>query len=161
MFTDQQLAAFAMLGVSPWSSEKTIQTAWRALVRTYHPDQVAGDKTAANARLSELNQAYDLVLRARAKADALLRERARGRLRRAAKTASPRPRPARPAQPTQPTQPTPDPSPKAETAQTGALVLGFSAKERAAITRARAGFAVAHKAMAAPAVQCGCTEIFA
>ena len=155
MFTDQQLAAFAMLGVSPWSSEKTIQTAWRALVRTYHPDQVAGDKTAANARLSELNQAYDLVLRARAKADALLRERARGRLRRAAKTASPRPRPARPA------QPAPDPSPKAETAQTGALVLGFSAKERAAITRARAGFAVAHKAMAAPAVQCGCTEIFA
>lgn len=55
-------AAFRLLGVSPDADRATIRKAWRALVRTYHPDQARGDKVAANRRLAELNAAFDLVI---------------------------------------------------------------------------------------------------
>ncbi len=61
MLTADQKAAFDLLGVSPTDDPKKIQSAWRALVRTYHPDQYRGDKAGANARLAELNAAYDAV----------------------------------------------------------------------------------------------------
>ncbi|MEM9433303.1 MAG: J domain-containing protein [Pseudomonadota bacterium] len=53
--------AFECLGVSPGADSKTIRTAWRAMVRAYHPDQVKGNKAEANRRLAEMNAAYDLV----------------------------------------------------------------------------------------------------
>ena len=48
-----------LLGVKPNDNFKTIQRAWRALVWIYHPDQIQGDKTAANAKLADLNAAYE------------------------------------------------------------------------------------------------------
>lgn len=61
MLTAEQKTAFDLLGVSPTDSPADIRKAWRALVRTYHPDQYRGDKAGANARLAELNAAYDVV----------------------------------------------------------------------------------------------------
>ncbi len=61
MMTPEMAQAFKDLGVDPDADATTIRKAWRALVRTYHPDQVRGDKVAANARLARLNAAYDLV----------------------------------------------------------------------------------------------------
>lgn len=61
MLTAEQKAAFKLLGVRPTDDPATIRRAWRALVRTYHPDQFRGDKAGANARLAELNAAYDVV----------------------------------------------------------------------------------------------------
>lgn len=56
--------AFDLLGVKPTDDAATIRAAWRALVRSYHPDRIQGDKAAANARLAELNAAYDAVMAA-------------------------------------------------------------------------------------------------
>ncbi|MEJ6392498.1 J domain-containing protein [Gymnodinialimonas sp. 2305UL16-5] len=61
MHSQAVIEAFDLLGVSPQADAKAIRQAWRALVRTYHPDQFRGDKDAANRRLAELNAAFDLV----------------------------------------------------------------------------------------------------
>ncbi|MEM6888494.1 MAG: J domain-containing protein [Pseudomonadota bacterium] len=53
--------AFQILDVAPDSSEATIKKAWRALVRSYHPDMAKSDPTAANQRLAEINAAFDAV----------------------------------------------------------------------------------------------------
>ncbi|MEO0371906.1 MAG: J domain-containing protein [Pseudomonadota bacterium] len=53
--------AFAILGVSPTDDEATIRKAWRALVRSYHPDTARTDPVGANKRLTEINVAYDVV----------------------------------------------------------------------------------------------------
>lgn len=61
MMTPATAKAFASLGVSPDADPAQIKAAWRALVRTYHPDRMRGDTAAANRRLAELNAAFDLV----------------------------------------------------------------------------------------------------
>lgn len=53
--------AFRCLGITPDADQSTIRSAWRAMVRSYHPDQVKGDKVEANRRLADLNAAFDLV----------------------------------------------------------------------------------------------------
>ena len=53
--------AFAILGVSPTNDAATIRKAWRALVRSYHPDTARTDPVAANKRLTEINVAFDAV----------------------------------------------------------------------------------------------------
>mgnify|MGYP001555350833 CR=1 FL=1 len=58
---NQILTAFDILGISPDSDDATIRTAWRALVRTYHPDMAKSDPVAANKRLAEINAAHDAV----------------------------------------------------------------------------------------------------
>ncbi len=60
----ERMKACKLLGVSPRDDAATVRRAWRALVRTYHPDQFTGDKDAASKRLAELNAAYDAVLMA-------------------------------------------------------------------------------------------------
>lgn len=59
--TPEITRAFRLLGVSPDADRATIRAAWKRLVRSYHPDQFRGDTAAANARLAELNAAFDLV----------------------------------------------------------------------------------------------------
>lgn len=53
--------AYKILGVSPSDSDAQIRKAWLRLVRTYHPDAYRGDPNTANARLAEINAAYDVV----------------------------------------------------------------------------------------------------
>lgn len=55
------LSAFELLGVAPDSDDATIRKAWRALVRTYHPDMAKSDPQGANRRLAEINAAFDVV----------------------------------------------------------------------------------------------------
>ena len=54
-------AALDLLGIQEGADPKAIRAAWREMVRSYHPDQAKDDMAAANARLSEINAAYDLV----------------------------------------------------------------------------------------------------
>ncbi|WP_224813813.1 J domain-containing protein [Hasllibacter sp. MH4015] len=61
MMTPDMTRAFRLLDVAPGADRATIRKAWRKLVRAYHPDQVRGDKVAANRRLADLNAAFDLV----------------------------------------------------------------------------------------------------
>ncbi|WP_298919022.1 J domain-containing protein [uncultured Roseobacter sp.] len=58
---NELLNAFEILGVAPGSDDETIRRAWRALVRTYHPDMAKADPKGANRRLAEINAAWDLV----------------------------------------------------------------------------------------------------
>ncbi|WP_424969781.1 J domain-containing protein [Dinoroseobacter sp. S76] len=53
--------AFALLGLAPTTDVTAIRKAWRKLVRIHHPDQAEGCKDEANARLAEINAAFDLV----------------------------------------------------------------------------------------------------
>ena len=54
-------AAFDLLGVPPGSDAATVKAAWRALVRSYHPDMAKTDPQQANRRLAEINAAFDAV----------------------------------------------------------------------------------------------------
>lgn len=60
MSTKTLTDAFRLLGVPPDADAATIRTAWRALVRRYHPDQIRDDRAAADRRLADLNAAYDM-----------------------------------------------------------------------------------------------------
>lgn len=55
------LHAFEILNVDPGCDDATLRKAWRALVRTYHPDMAKSDPKGANARLAEINAAWDMV----------------------------------------------------------------------------------------------------
>lgn len=57
----QLQAAFDLLGVPPGSDAATVKAAWRALVRSYHPDMAKTDPKQANRRLAEINAAFDAV----------------------------------------------------------------------------------------------------
>lgn len=57
----QIISAFELLGVAPDADDATIRKAWRALVRTYHPDMAKEDPAGANRRLAEINAAFDVV----------------------------------------------------------------------------------------------------
>jgi curved DNA-binding protein len=51
---------YDVLGVSPHASEADIKKAFRTLARKYHPD-VASDKTTAEARFKEINEANEVL----------------------------------------------------------------------------------------------------
>lgn len=74
-------AAFDLLGVPPGSDAVTVKKAWRALVRSYHPDMAKSDPQQANRRLAEINAAFDAVSasikldRNRRRAEAMARAR--------------------------------------------------------------------------------------
>lgn len=53
--------AMTLLGVDWTADDAAIRKAWRALVRSYHPDLARRDRHAANRRLAEINAAYDVV----------------------------------------------------------------------------------------------------
>lgn len=60
----QTLRAFNLLGIAPTEDQAEIRRAWRASVRTYHPDLAKEDRAAANRRLAEINEAFDLLIAA-------------------------------------------------------------------------------------------------
>lgn len=58
---------YAVLGVSPSASDDEIKRAYRDLVKKYHPDSYANNPLAdlAEAKMKEVNEAYDAIMRAR------------------------------------------------------------------------------------------------
>lgn len=53
--------AYELLGVTPDVSDKEMRSAWRKLVRSYHPDLARTDPEEASCRMGEINAAYDAV----------------------------------------------------------------------------------------------------
>ena len=53
--------AYRILGVTPEVSDKEMRSAWRKLVRSYHPDLARTDPEEASHRMGEINAAYDDV----------------------------------------------------------------------------------------------------
>ena len=51
---------YAVLGIARGASESDIKQAYRGLARKYHPD-VAEDKTTAESRFKEINEAYEVL----------------------------------------------------------------------------------------------------
>ncbi len=51
---------FAILGVSPEATEAEVRQAYRRLARRYHPD-LNPDEPEGEARLKELNEAYEVL----------------------------------------------------------------------------------------------------
>ena len=63
---------YEVLGVSRAASENEIKTAYRDLVKKYHPDNYANNPLAdlASEKMKEINEAYDAIARARASSSA-------------------------------------------------------------------------------------------
>ena len=60
---------YSILGVSKKASDEEIKSAYKALIRKYHPDNYGDDnplKDLANEKTQEINQAYDEIMRMRA-----------------------------------------------------------------------------------------------
>ena len=59
---------YTILGVKPGATDDEIKSAYRALVRKYHPDNYADDnplKELATEKMQEINEAYDEIQRIR------------------------------------------------------------------------------------------------
>ena len=58
---------YAVLGVSPSASDDEIKRAYRELARKYHPDNYQNNPLAdlAEAKMKEVNEAYDAIVKAR------------------------------------------------------------------------------------------------
>lgn len=58
---------YAVLGVSPSASDEEIKKAYRELVKKYHPDHYADNPLAdlAEAKMKEVNEAYDTIVKMR------------------------------------------------------------------------------------------------
>ena len=58
---------YKILGVDPGATEEEIKSAYRQLVKKYHPDNYAGSPLAdlANEKMQEINEAYDMVMKQR------------------------------------------------------------------------------------------------
>lgn len=52
---------YAILGVVPSAEDVVIRAAWKALAQRYHPDRFAGNIAEANARMAEINEAYNVL----------------------------------------------------------------------------------------------------
>lgn len=78
--------AFQLLGIPPSSDAVLVRKAWRALVRSYHPDMAKEDPEAANRRLAEINAAFDAVCSCSDEDVAALRADLADRAKRAAET---------------------------------------------------------------------------
>lgn len=53
---------YAILGVVSSAEDAVIRAAWKALAQRYHPDRFVGDVAKANARMAEINEAYNVLL---------------------------------------------------------------------------------------------------
>ena len=51
---------YEILGVSPSATDEEIKDAYRKLAKKYHPD-IHPDKTLAEAKMKEINYAYDTI----------------------------------------------------------------------------------------------------
>lgn len=52
---------YQILGVKENASQKEIKTAYKKLIKKYHPDIYSGDKTFAKQKTQEINSAYDIL----------------------------------------------------------------------------------------------------
>ena len=52
---------YETLGVPKTASQSEIKEAYKALVKKYHPDIYSGDKTFAEKKIKEINNAYDVL----------------------------------------------------------------------------------------------------
>ncbi len=66
---DDIAQAYELLGVTPDVSDKEMRSAWRKLVRSYHPDLARTDPEEASRRMGEINAAYDAVAHHRLQKD--------------------------------------------------------------------------------------------
>lgn len=58
--------AYSLLDVTPEVSDKEMRTAWRKLVRKYHPDLAKTDPEEAARRMADINAAFDALSHHRA-----------------------------------------------------------------------------------------------
>ncbi len=58
---------YKVLGVNPNASDEEIKSAYRQLVKKYHPDNYADSPLAdlANEKMQEVNEAYDMIMKDR------------------------------------------------------------------------------------------------
>ena len=64
---------YSILGIQKTATDEEVKTAYRELVRKYHPDNYSDDnplKDLANEKMQEVNEAYDEILRMRENASA-------------------------------------------------------------------------------------------
>lgn len=52
---------YEILGVSKTASQEEIRNAYKKLIKKYHPDLYQGDKTFAEKKTKEINEAYDIL----------------------------------------------------------------------------------------------------
>ena len=52
---------YATLGVVPSAEDVVIRAAWKALAQRYHPDRFTENVAEANARMAEINEAYNVL----------------------------------------------------------------------------------------------------
>ncbi len=52
---------YELLGVSKSASQEEIKSAYKKLIKKYHPDIYPGDKTFAEKKTKEINEAYDTL----------------------------------------------------------------------------------------------------
>src|SRR5699024_3767332 len=59
---------YKVLGVTPQTSDDDVKRAYRELARKFHPDNYVGNPLAdlAETRMKEINEAYDMIMNARA-----------------------------------------------------------------------------------------------
>ena len=55
---------YKVLGVTPQTSDDDVKRAYRELARKYHPDNYVNNPLAdlAEARMKEINEAYDMIM---------------------------------------------------------------------------------------------------
>jgi len=61
MTLSERNAAYTLLGLTPDADKMAVRSAWRALVRTYHPDLAKDNPVAAHKKLVEINAAFELI----------------------------------------------------------------------------------------------------
>lgn len=52
---------YQVLEIEQTASEEVIKAAYKALVKKYHPDNCSGDKTIANKKIIEINEAFAVL----------------------------------------------------------------------------------------------------
>ena len=63
----EESGPFAILGIAETATNDEIKTAYRALIRTHHPDKLIAEGVApefiatANEKMKRINAAYDVV----------------------------------------------------------------------------------------------------
>ena len=62
---------YDILGISTTATNAEIKKAYKTLVKKYHPDVFDGDKSVADSKIKQLNEAYEVLSNAdeRAKYD--------------------------------------------------------------------------------------------